>query len=71
MQRTLQIPSLRQHWGAIQGILGVESAIKYYLRAQKKPGFSIVFAKNPHVKNFRLPKISAPVNYGLANATKQ
>ena len=37
----------------------------------KKTGFQNVFAKNPPAENFRLPKISAPVNYNATNAAKQ
>ena len=36
----------------------------------KKIGVSIAFAKNSSSKNFRPPKISAPVNYYLANSAK-
>ena len=37
----------------------------------KKPGFSIIFAKNSPAKGIFQPKISAPVNSDVANAAKQ
>ena len=37
---------------------------------QKKPAFSLIFARNLPVKNFRPSKISLLVNYDAANAAK-
>ena len=66
----LQIPSLRQHWDAIQEIVG-QKITEITTFPLKKPGFSFVFAKNSPAKNFWLPKISASVDYDPANAFKQ
>ena len=57
MQLSFQIPLPNQYWDA--------------MHASEKTGFSLIFSKSLSAENFRRPKISAPVNYVVANADKQ
>ena len=70
MKSMLHIPWPNQHWDAIHDMLVQRKATERGLATEKIWVFNC-FGKNSSAKNCRLPKISAPVNYNIANSVKQ